>query len=62
LTDENSVLQFRPHSGGDVAKNQTATRVQNASIATQPETTMVMSSLSAFSSHLRISVSSRELS
>jgi hypothetical protein len=54
LTDENSVLQFLPHSGAGAARNQTNTKVQNANTATQPDTTIVMSSLSACLSHLRI--------
>jgi hypothetical protein len=54
LIDENSVLQFLPHSGGDAAMNHTNTKVQNAKTATQPDTTIVMSSLSACLSHLRI--------
>lgn len=54
LTDENSVLQFLPQSGAGAARNQTNTKVQNANTATQPEITIVMSSLSACLSHLRI--------
>jgi hypothetical protein len=40
--------------------NQTNTKVQNANTATAPDTTMVMSSLSAFLSHLRICASRKE--
>jgi hypothetical protein len=54
LTDENSVLQFLPHSGAGVSKNQTSTKVQNAITATQPDKTILISSLSACLSHLRI--------
>jgi hypothetical protein len=48
------VLQFLPHSGAGATRNQTSTKVQNANTATQPEITIVMSSLSACLSHLRI--------
>jgi hypothetical protein len=60
LTDENSVLQFRPHSGPGVSMNQTITKVQNANTATAPDTIMVISSLSAFLSQLRIQASPEE--
>jgi hypothetical protein len=40
--------------------NQTNTKVQKATTATAPDTTMVMSSLSAFLSHLRICASRKE--
>jgi hypothetical protein len=52
--DENSVLQFLPHSGAGDSKNQTSTNVQNAITATQPDSTILMSSLSTCLSHLRI--------
>ena len=54
LTDENSVLQFLPHSGAGDSINQTNTNVQNATTAATPDTTIVTSSLSACLSHLRI--------
>jgi hypothetical protein len=57
FTDENSVLQLRPQSGPEAATNQTITKVQNARTATVPDTSMVMSSPSAFLNHLRICVS-----
>jgi hypothetical protein len=54
------VLQFRPHSGPGVSMNQTITKVQNANTATAPDTIMVISSLSAFLSQLRIQASPEE--
>jgi hypothetical protein len=60
LTDENSVLQFLPHSGVDVSRNQTSTNVQNAITATQPDITILMSSPSACFSHFRICLSRQE--
>jgi hypothetical protein len=54
LTDENSVLQFLPHSGTGDSRYQTSTNVQNATTATQPDMTILRSSLSACLNHLRI--------
>jgi hypothetical protein len=62
LTDEKSVLQFLPHSGAGASMNQTITKVQNANTATTPDTSMVISSLSAFLSQLRIQASPEETS
>jgi hypothetical protein len=54
LTEENSVLQFRPHSGAEVSRNHTSTKVQNAITAMHPDKTILTSSLSASLNHLRI--------
>jgi hypothetical protein len=61
LTDENSVLQFLPHSGAGDSRYQTSTNVQNATTATQPDMTILMSSLSACLNHLRICALRKEL-
>jgi hypothetical protein len=60
LTEENSVLQFLPHSGAEASTNQTSTNAQNAITATQPDRTVLISSLSACLSHLRICPSRQE--